>query len=140
MNIKNITIVGLGYVGFSLSVLIAQKYNVIGLDTNQKKIKLINKRTSPILDNDINEYLSKKNLLLEATLDHRYAYKNADVIIIAVPTNYSEETGEFNTKIAETKVISKIEVSEIYVFTNNRRNTIKIAINDSLIIINKFSK
>ena len=112
MNINNVTIVGLGYVGFSLSVLIAQKYNVIGLDTNQKKINLINKRTSPILDNDINEYLSKKNLLLEATLDHRYAYKNADVIIIAVPTNYSEETGEFNTKIVETTINNVLKINK----------------------------
>lgn len=112
MNIKNVTVVGLGYVGFSLSVLIAQKYNVIGLDTNQKKINLINKRTSPILDNDINEYLLKKNLLLEATTDSRYAYKNANVIIIAVPTNYAEETGEFNTEIVETTIDNVLEINK----------------------------
>ncbi len=104
-----ITVVGLGYVGLSLSLLLAQKYPVIGLDIDQRKIKKINKKKSPIKDTDIEQFIEKKGLSLEVTTDTNYAYLNSDYIIIAVPTNYNYKTGNFDTEIVENVIINVLQ-------------------------------
>ena len=109
---KNITIVGLGYVGFSLSVLISQNYNVIGLDIDKEKVDNINKKISPIIDKDIINFLTNKDLQLKATIDANYAFINADFIIIAVPTNYSSKSEEFDTEIVKSVIIQILRVNK----------------------------
>lgn len=96
-----ITVVGTGYVGLSNAVLLAQKNEVIALDIIEEKVNLINQKKSPIVDAEITEYLSKKELNLVATLDKERAYKGAEYIIIATPTDYDTEKNYFNTSSVE---------------------------------------
>ena len=98
---KKITIVGQGYVGLSLSVLLSQINSVTALDVDEKKVNLINKCQSPIKDKEIEDYLASKKLNLKATTNKNEAYKDASLVIIAVPTDYDISTGSFNTKIVE---------------------------------------
>ena len=83
-----ITIVGAGYVGLSLAVLLAQNNEVKVLDIVKEKVDLINRKKSPITDKEIEDYLKNKKLCLKATLDTYEAYKDAQYVIIATPTNY----------------------------------------------------
>tara|TARA_B100002019_G_C21264233_1_gene598500 strand:+ start:93 stop:1259 length:1167 start_codon:yes stop_codon:yes gene_type:complete len=101
-----ICVVGSGYVGLSLSVLIAKNHDVTLLDISEERINQINKKISPIKDLEIESYLTDHKLKLYATLDKDEAYLNADFIIIATPTNYSIKTGSFDTTSVE-KVISE---------------------------------
>jgi UDPglucose 6-dehydrogenase len=81
-----ITIAGTGYVGLSNAILLAQHNDVIALDIIQEKVDMINNKRSPIIDNEIEEYLATKELNLSATTDNFKAYKNADYVIISTPT------------------------------------------------------
>lgn len=101
-----ITIVGTGYVGLSLATLLATKHKVIALDIIPEKVKLINERVSPIEDKEIQEFFKNKNLHLEATLDNKKAYLNADYIIIATPTNYDSEKNSFDTHSVDSTIIN----------------------------------
>lgn len=100
----NITVVGTGYVGLSISILLAQHNNVIACDIVQSKIDLINKRKSPIVDKEISEYLETKKLCLTATTDKELAYKNPDYVIIATPTNYDSNKNFFDTSSIEDEL------------------------------------
>ncbi len=102
-----IGIVGAGYVGLSLAVLIAQKYEVKLMDVDQTKVDLINNKVSPIDDNEIKNYLKNKKLNLVATLDINKVIENSEYVIIATPTDYDENTGKFDTSSVE-KVIKDI--------------------------------
>ncbi len=104
---RNITVVGTGYVGLSLAVLLAKKNNVIALDIDQEKIKKINNRESPIKDKKIDNFFKKEQLNLSGTTDSEQAYKEAEFIIIATPTNYDEEIGFFDTS-SVNEVLEKI--------------------------------
>ncbi len=99
-----ITVVGMGYVGLSIAVLLSQHNTVKALDVVPEKIDLIKKRQSPIRDDLIEQYLANEHLALEATLDEKYAYKNADYIVIATPTNYDSEKDFFDTSSVETVI------------------------------------
>lgn len=104
----NITVVGAGYVGLSLAVLLAQKNNVKVLDNNSEKIRLINQKKSPIKDELLTEYLNLNNLSLVAVDNKNTAYSNAEFIVIAVPTNYDSNQGKFDTSILDS-VIKEID-------------------------------
>ncbi|MGL4484685.1 MAG: nucleotide sugar dehydrogenase, partial [Anaerovoracaceae bacterium] len=96
-----IAVAGVGYVGLSLAVLFAQNNEVYAVSTTAHKVDMINSGESPIVDKEISEYLQTKELNLTATLDKEFAYRNADMIIVATPTNYDEEKGYFDTSSVE---------------------------------------
>lgn len=102
-----IAVAGTGYVGLSNAVLLAQHNEVIAVDIDERKVKLINQKKSPIVDKEIEEFLTTKNLNLVATTDIKKAYEQAEFIIIATPTDYDPETNYFNTKSIES-VISNV--------------------------------
>ena len=97
----NISVVGIGYVGMAYAVLLAQKHNVIAVDVDKRKVDLLNQKQSWLEDKEIQEFLLNKSLRLQATMDGAKAYKNADFILISVPTNFDEEKGGFDTTIIE---------------------------------------
>lgn len=97
----SIAVAGTGYVGLSLAVLLSQKNKVTAVDVIKEKVDLINKRISPIQDNEIEEYFATKDLNLTATLDGESAYKDAKFIIVSTPTNYDTEKNFFDTSSVE---------------------------------------
>ena len=96
-----IAIVGTGYVGLSLAVLLSEKNKVVVLDILQERINAINSRKSPIKDNEIEEYMLNGSLDLMATVDSYEAYQEAELVIVAVPTNYDSQQNFFDTSIVE---------------------------------------
>lgn len=109
--LKKITVVGTGYVGLSNAVLFAQQHNVISLDINAKRVKEINQRISPIADEYIEKILPQADLHLQATLNKELAYKDADYIIIATPTNYDTETNSFDTSSIESVIADILPIN-----------------------------
>ncbi len=100
----NIAVAGTGYVGLSISVLLAQHNKVKAVDIIPEKVELINQRKSPIQDEYIEKYLAEKELDLVATLDAESAYKDADFVIIAAPTNYDSQKNFFDTSAVESVI------------------------------------
>lgn len=96
-----IAVAGTGYVGLSLAVLLAQHNSVVAVDVIPEKVEKLNKKICPIQDEFIEKYLAEKNLDLVATLDGKTAYKNADFVVIAAPTNYDDEINSFDTSHVE---------------------------------------
>ncbi len=105
----NIAVAGTGYVGLSVGVLLAQHNDVTAVDIIPEKVDMINKRVSPIHDEYIEKYLSEKNLSLVATMDGATAYKNADFVIVATPTNYDPKKNFFDTSSVEAVIKLVIE-------------------------------
>lgn len=106
-----ITIVGTGYVGLSNAVLLSQYNNVVALDIDEQKVDLINQKISPIVDAEITDFLQNKQLNLLATTDKQLAYRNAEYVVIATPTDYDTETGIFNTKSVEAVVRDALAIN-----------------------------
>ncbi len=107
----NITIVGTGYVGLSLAVLLSQSHNVTAVDINREKVDMINRRISPLKDGDIEKFFLEKDLNLTATIDGVTAYKNADFVVVAVPTDYDPEENYFNTKVVESVICEVLKAN-----------------------------
>ena len=99
-----ITVAGLGYVGLSNAVLLAQNHTVTAIDISQDRVDQVNAKTSPIVDADIEDFLANHTLDLTATTDAEAAYKDADFIIVATPTNYDAQSNYFDTSSVETVI------------------------------------
>lgn len=106
-----ITVVGLGYVGLSLAVLLSQHNEVVALDVVKEKVDMINNKKSPITDKEIQDYLNTKNLNLTATTDKQKVYKNAEYIIIATPTDYDTERNYFDTSSVDGVIKDVLEIN-----------------------------
>lgn len=108
---KNIAVAGTGYVGLSIATLLAQHNHVTAVDIIPEKVEMINNRKSPIRDEYIEKYLAEKKLDLTATLDGESAYKNADFVVIAAPTNYDSRKNYFDTSAVESVINLAMEVN-----------------------------
>lgn len=107
----NIAVAGTGYVGLSIATLLAQHNHVTAVDIIPEKVDMINNRKSPIQDEYIERYLSEKELNLTATLDGKAAYKNADYVVIAAPTNYDNKKNYFDTSAVEAVIELVLDVN-----------------------------
>ncbi|MDX6371981.1 MAG: UDPglucose 6-dehydrogenase, partial [Nocardioidaceae bacterium] len=103
-----IAVAGTGYVGLSNAVILAQHNTVVALDIDPEKVDLINRRESPIIDEELQDYLRSKPLDLTATLDPSVAYDGADFVIVATPTDYDEATNYFNTGSVESVIAAVV--------------------------------
>ena len=99
---KKIAVAGTGYVGLSIATLLAQHHEVLAVDIIPEKVDMINRRQSPIQDEYIEKYFTEKTLNLTATLDGRTAYREADYVVIAAPTNYDSQKNYFDTSFVRT--------------------------------------
>ena len=106
-----ITVAGMGYVGLSMAVLLAQQNEVKALDIVPEKVERLNARKSPVVDKELEEYLSTKELYLEATLDDAYAYQGAEFVVIATPTNYDPYMNYFDTSTVEVVIQNVMKVN-----------------------------
>ena len=105
-----IVVVGLGYVGLSNAVLLAQHNEVIGVDISQERVDALNARKSPIVDAELSEYLAEKDLILSASTDLKASVKSADYVIVSTPTNYDEKTNVFDTSSVEAVIAQVAEI------------------------------
>ncbi|HEX2856023.1 MAG TPA: nucleotide sugar dehydrogenase [Propionibacteriaceae bacterium] len=103
-----IAVIGLGYVGLSNAVILAQHHDVTAVDIDARRVQLVNERRSPIVDTELEDYLAHHELRLTASTDAADAYRGADYVIVATPTNYDETTNFFDTSSVET-VIADVE-------------------------------
>lgn len=126
----NITVAGTGYVGLSIATLLAQHNHVTAVDIVPEKVELINNKKSPIQDDYIEMYLAEKDLDLTATLDGETAYKNADYVVIAAPTNYDSKKNYFDTSAVEAviELVLKVNPDAIMVI----KSTIPVGYTESV--------
>ena len=106
-----ITVVGIGYVGLSNAILLAQRNHVTAYDIDSDKVDKLNQKISPIVDEEISNFLSTKHLNLQATSDKKNAYQDADLIIFATPTDYNPETNYFDTSSIENAIYDVIQIN-----------------------------
>ncbi len=107
-----IAVAGIGYVGLSNAVLLAQHNEVVAVDISPERVEMLNARKSPIVDAELEVFLAEKELNLTATLDGAAAYKNAEFVIVAAPTNYDPETNYFDTSLVEQVIQLVISVNK----------------------------
>lgn len=107
-----IAVAGIGYVGLSISILLAQANRVVAVDVAEEKVNMINRKKSPIHDDYIEDYLANKDLDLVASLDTDMAYRDADYVVIAAPTNYDAQKNYFDTSAIETVIEKVLQVNQ----------------------------
>lgn len=107
-----IAVAGMGYVGLSNAVVLAQNHEVTAVDVAQERVDLLNSRISPIEDTELEAYLAEKELRLHGTLDTRAAYADAEFVLVATPTDYDESTNYFNTSTVESVISDVLAVNE----------------------------
>lgn len=107
-----IAVAGTGYVGISNAILLAQKHSVWAVDIIPEKVEMLNNKKSPIVDSEIEEYLATKHLDLTATIDYEHAYKDAEYVIIATPTNYDPNKNFFDTSSVESVIENVLQVNK----------------------------
>ena len=107
----NITVAGTGYVGLSMAVLLSQRNNVIALDIMKEKVEMINAKQSPIADAEIEDFLQNKELNLVATTDNLTAFKDAEYVVIATPTDYDPVRNYFNTRTVESVIATVLAIN-----------------------------
>lgn len=108
---SKITIAGIGYVGLSNAILLAQHNEVIAIDIIKEKAEMINRKKSPIIDGEVEEFFLTKELSLIATTDNLEAYKDAEYVIICTPTNYDSEKNYFNTRTVEAVIANVLSIN-----------------------------
>lgn len=106
-----IAVAGIGYVGLSNTVLLSQNHDVVAFDIDEHKVELLNQKKSPIVDSDIDYFLQKKTLRLQATTNKEAAFANADFVIIATPTDYDPKENYFNTRSIESVIADVLEIN-----------------------------
>ena len=126
-----IVVVGTGYVGMSMAVLLSQNHDVVALEINPSKVELINQKKSPIEDDLIQQYLNEKELRLVATSDKVLAYKNAELVIISTPTNYDPVVHYFDTATVESVI------QDVNVFCPNALMVVKSTIPVGFTVANR---
>ena len=103
-----IAVAGLGYVGLSNAVLLSQYNEVTAIDVVPMRVDMVNARRSPIVDQELEDFLATRELPLKATIDPREAYQTADFVIVATPTNYYPETSHFDTSSVDAVIYHEI--------------------------------
>jgi len=133
-----IAVAGTGYVGLSVAALLSQKNKVYAVDIIPEKVEMINRKQSPIQDEYIEKYLAEKELDLTATLDAETAYQNADIVVIAAPTNYDSKTQHFDTSAVEAVIglVLKYNPNALMVI----KSTIPVGYTKSIREKNRFGK
>ncbi len=133
-----ITIVGAGYVGFSLAATLSKKNNVIIHDIDDKKIAKINQNKSPITDPLINKFIKENKIKLKASIDKNVSFENAEFVIIATPTNYDEVTNYFNTRTVEETIknVRKINKKASIII----KSTVPLGFTDKMVNKSKYKK
>jgi UDPglucose 6-dehydrogenase len=130
-----IAVAGTGYVGLSIATLLAQHHRVLAVDIVPEKVEMINRRQSPIQDEYIEKYFAERELDLTATLDAEMAYKEAEYVVIATPTNYDSQKNYFDTSAVETVIELVLHVNPKAIMVI--KSTIPVGYTDS--VRNKFS-
>lgn len=127
---QRIAVAGMGYVGLSLAVLLARQNEVTAVDVIQAKVDLVNDGKSPIQDEEIEQFLDEGGLTLHATVDGKSAYTDADIVIVAAPTNYDEARNEFDTSAVEdvVRLVLKVNPEATIVI----KSTVPVGYTDSL--------
>ena len=106
-----IAVAGLGYVGLSNAVLLSQRHEVIAIDLSPERVQKVNNRASPIIDPELEDFFSNKQLNLVATTDPKEAYPTADFVIVATPTDYDPQTNHFNTSSVESVIRAVLQLN-----------------------------